>query len=163
MSAKHVSTQQRLRIADLDLTVTDPLQRTTQYIYDEIFEGRSYIHPRIKLPERAVIIDVGANVGLFAIWAAREYRPKTILAYEASPTTNECLVENVARNIDGAATATHCINLAVSRGDSRRDRTSPWSITSTVCRLEPPPGVRRHPARSSPTTRPASPRPTTPP
>ncbi len=61
----------RVRIADLELDVTDPLERTTQYIYDEIFVGRTYAHPQIKLPERATIIDVGANVGLCAIWAAR--------------------------------------------------------------------------------------------
>lgn len=105
----------RVHVGGLDLDVTDPLERTTQYIYDEIFAGRTYTHPNIKLPEHATIIDVGANIGLFAIWAAREHHPKTILAYEASPTTHECLVENVARNIDAARTTTTAINLAVSR------------------------------------------------
>jgi FkbM family methyltransferase len=111
----------RIRVGGLDLDVTDPLERTTQYIYDEIFEGRTYAHPNIKLPERATIIDVGANIGLFAMWAAREYRPKTILAYEASPTTHECLIENVARNIDAAqsGTTTTSVNLAVSREAGR--------------------------------------------
>jgi FkbM family methyltransferase len=104
----------RVKVGDLDLDVTDPLEQTTRYIYDEIFEGKTYEHPNIKLPERSTIIDVGANIGLFAIWAARKHRPKTILAYEASPTTNECLVENVARNIDGGVTTTTCVNRAVS-------------------------------------------------
>ena len=31
--------KQRLRLNDLDLTVTDPFERTTQCIYDEIFVG----------------------------------------------------------------------------------------------------------------------------
>jgi FkbM family methyltransferase len=111
----------RIQVGGLDLDVTDPLERTTQYIYDEIFEGRTYAHPNIKLPQRATIIDVGANIGLFAIWAAREYRPKTIFAYEASPTTHECLVENVARNIDITQSdlTTMSINLAVSREAGR--------------------------------------------
>ena len=111
----------RVQVGGLDLDVTDPLERTTKYIYDEIFEGRTYAHPNVKLPEHATIIDVGANIGLFAIWAAREYRPKTILAYEASPTTHDCLVENVARNIDAAktGTTTTSINLAVSREADR--------------------------------------------
>jgi FkbM family methyltransferase len=111
----------RIHVGGLDLDVTDPLERTTQYIYDEIFVGRTYAHPSIKLPASPTIIDVGANIGLFAIWAAREYRPKTILAYEASPTTHECLVENVARNIDAAktSTTTTSINLAVSREAGR--------------------------------------------
>ena len=112
-------TKNRVRIADLDLAVTDPLERTTQYIYDEIFVGRTYAHPHIKLPERPVIIDVGANIGLFAIWAARECRPATLLAYEASPTTHECLVENVARHVDSQVTDITCVNLAVSREAGR--------------------------------------------
>jgi hypothetical protein len=59
--------KQHVRIGDLDLSVIDPFERTTQYIYDEIFAGATYDHPHIKLPERATIIDVGANIGLFTI------------------------------------------------------------------------------------------------
>jgi ribosomal protein L11 methylase PrmA len=108
-------TKTRLQMHGLDLSVTDPMERTTKYIYDEIFEGLTYAHPQIKLAPGASIIDVGANIGLFAIWAARTHRPKTILAYEASPVTNDCLIDNVTRNIDAGVTKTSCINLAVSR------------------------------------------------
>ena len=95
------------------------MERTTKYIYDEIFVGRTYEHPQIKLPERSTIIDVGANIGLFTIWAARKHRPRTILAYEASPTTHEYLVENVARHVNSAVTGAACFNLAVSREAGR--------------------------------------------
>jgi FkbM family methyltransferase len=111
--------KQQVRVGDLDLSVTDPFERTTQYIYDEIFVGGTYDHPQIKLPERATIIDVGANVGLFTIWAARKHSPRTILAYEASPITHECLVENVARHVDSEVTRAICVNLAVSREAGR--------------------------------------------
>jgi FkbM family methyltransferase len=107
--------KQRVRVGDLDLSVIDPFERTTQYIYDEIFAGGNYDHPQIKLPERPTIIDVGANIGLFTIWAARKHRPRTILAYEASPTTHECLIENVARHVDREMTGVFCFNLAMSR------------------------------------------------
>jgi hypothetical protein len=40
--------------------------------------GGTYDHPQIKLPERPTIIDVGANIGLFTIWAASKHRPRTI-------------------------------------------------------------------------------------
>jgi FkbM family methyltransferase len=110
--------KQQLRLGDLDLSVIDPFERTTVYIYDEIFKGGVYDHPQIKLPERPTIIDVGANIGLFTIWAARKHRPRTILAYEASPTTHEHLVENVARH-DSDVTAATCVNLAVSREADR--------------------------------------------
>src|SRR5882762_5555868 len=111
--------KQRLRIGDLDLSVIDPFEWTTQYIYDEIFTGGVYDHPHIELPERPTIIDVGANICLFTIWAARKHRPRTILAYEASPTTHEHLVENVARHVDSDVTAATCVNLAVSREADR--------------------------------------------
>jgi FkbM family methyltransferase len=111
--------KQWLRVGDLDLSVTDPFPRTTEYIYDEIFAGGIYDHPQIKLPPRPTIIDVGANVGLFTIWAARKHRPRTILAYEASPTTHACLVENVAHHVDRDVTSATCICLAVSREAGR--------------------------------------------
>jgi FkbM family methyltransferase len=104
----------RLQCGDLDLSINDPFERDIEYIYNEIFLGRAYDHPRLTLPERPTIIDVGANVGLFTIWASRNYDPGMILAYEASPTTYECLVENVARHVPAVTTAATCFNRAVS-------------------------------------------------
>ena len=106
--------RRRLRLGDLDLSINDPFDRDIEYIYNEIFLGRAYDHPQIALPERPTIIDVGANVGLFTIWAARNYAPRTILSYEASPTTHECLLQNVARHVSSETTAATCFNLAVS-------------------------------------------------
>lgn len=108
-------TTRRLRLGDLDLCHRDVFERDIEYIYNEIFPGGAYDHPRIKLPERPTIIDVGANVGLYSIWAARKYEPRTILAFEASPSTFECLTDNVARHISPELTTASCFNLAVSR------------------------------------------------
>ena len=104
----------RLQLGDLDLSIIDPFERDVEYIYNEIFRDRAYYHPRIELPDRPTIIDVGGNIGLFTIWAARNYRPRTILSYEASPTTYACLVDNVARHVDRQTTDVACVNLAVS-------------------------------------------------
>jgi FkbM family methyltransferase len=114
-----MTAKRRLRLGDLDLSVIDPFGRDTEYIYNEIFAGGTYDHPQIKLRERPTIIDVGANIGLFTIWAARKHRPATILAYEASPTTYEYLIENVARHVDSEVTAVTCYSLAVSREADR--------------------------------------------
>jgi FkbM family methyltransferase len=111
--------KRRLQLGGLDLSVIDPFDRETEYIYDEIFAQETYDHPEIKLPARSTIIDVGANIGLFTIWAARKHRPRKILAYEASPTTHEYLIENVARHVDSAVTGATCINVAVSRQADR--------------------------------------------
>jgi FkbM family methyltransferase len=104
----------RLQAGDLDLSILDPFERDIQYIYDEIFVGNVYHHPRIKLADHATIIDVGGNVGLASIWAARKYRPRVIHAYEASPTTHRCLADNLARLIDSKVTTATAHNFAVS-------------------------------------------------
>jgi FkbM family methyltransferase len=107
--------KRRLQLGDLDLAIIDPFERDTEYIYDEIFKGGTYEHPQIKIPAQATIIDVGANIGLFTIWAARRHRPRAILAYEASPTTHEYLVDNITRHVDRGMTTATGFNFAVSR------------------------------------------------
>ena len=109
----------RLRLGDLDIATRDVFDHDPKYVYDEIFVGAAYDHPKIRLPEQAVIMDVGANVGFYSIWAARKYRPRAIFAYEASPSTFECLADNAARLVNADVTAVSCFNLAVSREAGR--------------------------------------------
>jgi 31-O-methyltransferase len=119
----------RMRLGALDLSVIDPFDRDSQYIYDEIFVGHTYAHPKIVLPERSAIIDVGANIGLCSLWMAQTHHPRTILAYEASPTTHRYLADNVARYVDAQTTAAQCFNLAVSHtADSTLElHQPPWT------------------------------------
>lgn len=111
--------RKRLMLGGLDLAVIDPHERDTAYIFDEIFTEAIYDHPRFDLAPGATIVDVGANIGLYTIWAARRYRPATILAFEASPTTYGYLLENVARHVDPAVTRVETVNRAVSDVEGR--------------------------------------------
>ncbi len=104
----------RMTFGDLDLAVIDPHARDTDYIHEEIFTRRIYDHPSLRVPAGATILDVGANIGLYSIWASREYRPAAIFAFEASPTTFDYLADNVGRLIDPAITRARCFNRAVS-------------------------------------------------
>ena len=104
----------RMALGNLDLSVIDPHERDTDYIYDEIFNRRIYSHARFRVPANATIFDVGANIGLYSIWAAREYKPAAIFAYEASPVTFSYLVDNVGRQVDKGATDIQCVSRAVS-------------------------------------------------
>jgi FkbM family methyltransferase len=124
-----MTSMQRMRLGDLDISHRDVFERDIKYIYDEIFLGAAYDHPHIKLSERPTILDVGANVGFYSIWAARKYRPRLLLAYEASPTTYECLVENVGRHVEVTATTASCFNRAVSRvaGQELTLNQPPWN------------------------------------
>jgi iturin family lipopeptide synthetase A len=105
---------QRMKFGSLDLSVIDPHVRDTQYIYDEIFDAQIYRHPKIKLREGAVLMDVGTNIGLFAIWAHQTHKPKSIYCYEASPQTFAYLQDNVARLVDGKITKVNTVNRAVA-------------------------------------------------
>lgn len=109
-----MTTRSKIRIGDLEIAAIDPHLRDTQYIYDEIYDRQIYSHPKFVMPERGVIFDVGANIGLFSIWAARHYRPAVIRAFEASPLTYTYLTDNIAHNVDASVTKVHCVNRAVS-------------------------------------------------
>ena len=104
----------RMKFGSLDLAVIDPHVRDTQYIYDEIFGAQIYQHPKIKLPKDAVLMDVGANIGLFAVWAHQMYQPKAIYCYEASPQTFAYLQDNVSRLVAAKVTKVNTVNRAVA-------------------------------------------------
>ena len=98
----------------LDVAVIDPHVRDTQYIYDEIFVAGIYRHPHMKIAPGATLMNVGANIGLFDLWAHREFAPRAIYAYEASPQTFRYLQDNVGRLVDPAITTVHTVNRAVA-------------------------------------------------
>ena len=104
----------RMKFGSLDLAVIDPHVRDTQYIYGEVFGAQIYQHPKIKLPKDAVLMDVGANIGLFAVWAHQMYQPKAIYCYEASPQTFAYLQDNVSRLVAAKVTKVNTVNRAVA-------------------------------------------------
>ena len=105
---------QRMTFGGLDLSVIDPHERDTRYIYDEIFVSQVYYHPEMWIPKHPIIMDVGANIGLYCIWASRRYQPKNIYAYEASPRTFPYLEDNVARLVDPETTGIFAFNRALA-------------------------------------------------
>jgi FkbM family methyltransferase len=105
---------QRMTFGGLELSVIDPHERDTKYIYDEIFVSQIYYHSEMRIPKHPIIMDVGSNIGLYGIWAHRRYQPKDIYCYEASPRTFPYLKANVERLID-ADTKVHLFNCALAR------------------------------------------------
>jgi amino acid adenylation domain-containing protein/FkbM family methyltransferase len=73
------------------------LDRTeTDYMFHEIFRERSYLRHGIALPEDGVVFDVGANIGLFALFVAREAPRAQVFAFEPIPAVVEALRSNAA-------------------------------------------------------------------
>lgn len=61
--------------------------------YKEIFVDHAY--DVVKLPEKAFIIDAGANIGFFTIYMKKKYPSSRILAFEPAPETFKNLSDNV--------------------------------------------------------------------
>ena len=61
----------------------------------EIFDDRVYLDGGLRLPDRATVLDVGANVGLFSLFVARSCRDPRILAVEPMPPLHDLLRRNL--------------------------------------------------------------------
>src|SRR6478672_5015759 len=110
---------QRMTFDGLELSVIDPHERDTKYIYDEIFVNQIYYRPEMRIPKHPIIMDVGSNIGIYAVWAHRRYQPKEIYCYEASPRTFPYLKANLERLVDAETTKVHIFNRALARSSGK--------------------------------------------
>ncbi len=83
---------------DLALWLADPRQQAAaRYVIKEIFTQRRYDHPGFEIHPTDTIVDIGANMGIFVLWAARQATQGKILAIEPTSAI-ETLRLSVARN-----------------------------------------------------------------
>jgi amino acid adenylation domain-containing protein/FkbH-like protein/FkbM family methyltransferase len=91
----------------------------TDFLYEEIFAENQYLHAGISLENATCILDVGANIGMFAILAAQLAPTAKIYAIEPIPDIHAVLAKNaimhgpniVALNVGLAATNyTQCMS-----------------------------------------------------
>ncbi|MGH8488689.1 MAG: amino acid adenylation domain-containing protein, partial [Gammaproteobacteria bacterium] len=68
----------------------------TDFMYREIFEDQAYLRHGITLDEGSCIFDVGANIGLFSLFAGRMCENAVIYAFEPIPPIFEILRLNTA-------------------------------------------------------------------
>ena len=66
----------------------------TSAIYHEIFEQEIYLRHGVELPEDACVFDVGANIGLFTLFAAARAPRARVFSFEPIPPTFEVLDRN---------------------------------------------------------------------
>lgn len=67
-------------------------------IFDEVWVDQRYLPADWDPALRPTVIDVGANVGVFTIWAARYLGAERIVAVEPAPDTSRELRGNLERN-----------------------------------------------------------------
>jgi amino acid adenylation domain-containing protein/FkbM family methyltransferase len=66
----------------------------TDYIYNEIFVLQAYLRHGITINEGDCIVDAGANIGLFTVFASRLARGLRVISFEPNPAAFECLKAN---------------------------------------------------------------------
>jgi len=65
------------------------------FIFNEVFHFDTYAQSVGAVPENGVILDVGANVGLFSIYAKRQKPNVRLIAFEPIPASAAALRRNV--------------------------------------------------------------------
>jgi FkbM family methyltransferase len=66
-------------------------------ILGEIFVAETYAPPAgLELPARPAILDLGGNIGLFALYALQRWQPSRVTSYEPDPANLELLHMNAA-------------------------------------------------------------------
>ena len=64
-----------------------------RFLHDEIFRAGCYDH--VELPQRPLVVDAGANIGMFALYIKRRYPAAEILAFEPTPESAAVLRQNI--------------------------------------------------------------------
>ena len=77
------------------LIVWAPNRFEAQVLHREMFVERSYFRHGISLRDDAAVVDVGANIGMFGLYIARNFPRATIHMLEPVPSTFELLEMNV--------------------------------------------------------------------
>jgi amino acid adenylation domain-containing protein/FkbH-like protein/non-ribosomal peptide synthase protein (TIGR01720 family)/FkbM family methyltransferase len=101
-------------------------QYETEYLYQEIFVDRVYLKHGIVFNEDDCIIDVGANIGLFTLFAQQKSPKGTIYAFEPAPHAFEKLQTNAKLYCEN----THLFNCGL--GSDRTEETFTFYPRSSV-------------------------------
>jgi FkbM family methyltransferase len=89
------ATAPRLRLPN-GFLVAHQNEAETLHFYDDIFSHRSYVKHGIAIRDGACVFDVGANIGLFTLFAHHEAKNVHIFAFEPAPPMYTLLRTNVA-------------------------------------------------------------------
>jgi len=91
----------------------------TDYIYNEIFVLQAYLRHGITIREGDFILDAGANIGLFTVFAGRLARNLRIISFEPNPAAFACLKANA----EAWGTAVRCLPFGLSSEDRSAELT----------------------------------------
>src|SRR5690348_2606715 len=91
----------------------------TDYIYNEIFVLQAYLRHGITISDGDCIVDAGANIGLFTVFASRLARDLRLFSFEPNPAAFACLQANAEAWGSGVT----CLPVGLSREDRTAELT----------------------------------------
>lgn len=92
----------------------------TNYIYNEIFILQAYLRHGITVKDGDCIVDAGANIGLFTVFASRLARNLRIISIEPLPAAFACLKANA----EAWGKGVKCLPLGLSSENKSAELTS---------------------------------------
>jgi amino acid adenylation domain-containing protein/FkbM family methyltransferase len=108
-------------------TVLHRSRAETDFVYREIFEERIYLKHGVTLADGDVVFDVGANIGMFSLFAGSAARDVTVFAFEPIPQVHAVLAANA--ELHGLDVRAFPCGLAE---EARRDRFTWYEHNSIV-------------------------------
>ena len=91
----------------------------TSYIYKEIFVLQAYLRHGITIRDGDCIVDAGANIGLFTVFASRLARDLRIVSFEPNPAAYACLKANA----EAWGSGVKCLPMGLSRENKTAEMT----------------------------------------
>lgn len=78
---------------------TDPKQLgSARFLINEIFHKKFYERAGFELKPSDTVVDIGANMGLFAMWASTQVGQGQVLSIEPTSNCFATIIENISRN-----------------------------------------------------------------
>lgn len=77
-------------------TILHHRKNETEFLYKEVFEDQGYLRHGIELPEDGCVFDVGANIGMFTLFAGWRSKNLRVYAFEPIPEVFDVLSKNTA-------------------------------------------------------------------
>lgn len=82
-----------------------------------VFIDESYLPPGLSIPEDGIVVDIGAHIGTFTLFAALRATKGRIFSYEPEPSNFSLLKENIRCN---QLNHVSCFNMAVAGVEGER-------------------------------------------
>ena len=99
--APTVAGKQRYRLPN-GAAVAQLNKHETDYMYQEIFERQAYLRHGITIDDGDCVFDVGANIGLFMLFANQICRSPRVYSFEPNPSVFEILTASASLYVPDA-------------------------------------------------------------